>query len=411
MPGTHAGPAHDAFLAARTFRSLDGLRAISILAVIWHHTGYGRFSSTVLDERGYLGVDLFFVISGFLIVTLLLRERRRAGTISLKRFYARRTLRIFPLYYGLIAALMAASLLARPESGTRVALRHDLPFLLTYTANWVPMMSLMAIAWSLAVEEQFYLFWPPLEKLLRPPVLMAVFLVLLAVCQAVNFGFFDGLAADLGFLPQPRNKPTATSILLGVALAHAANSRTGFGWLYAVAGGRAAPFLAAAVIAAVAAVPGDIVGWHEIAVHLGMVWLVASCVIREDHAAAPLLTTPPIARLGVISYGMYLLHMIALQGAGAAMPRLGLTDALWFFALCLGFTWVMAELSFRCYETPFLRLKARFASHPPDAGPTPGSVTRVRKPPRRLSLGPPLQQPAHDTPAATPGAGTDATAS
>lgn len=89
---------YDAYRARRTFGSLDGFRCMSIVAVIWHHSrgdiGFGR-----LGLRGFLGVHVFFVLSGFPIVTLLLREHARNGQISLKAFYARRTLRIMPLYW------------------------------------------------------------------------------------------------------------------------------------------------------------------------------------------------------------------------------------------------------------------------------------------------------------------------
>src|ERR1700724_4707970 len=104
-PGdTVATRAYREFRKTTGFGSLDGLRAFSILAVIWHHAGTANNSWRLLD-RGFLGVDLFFVISGFLIVTLLLREQSSIGEISLKKFYIRRTLRIFPLYYGVILFL------------------------------------------------------------------------------------------------------------------------------------------------------------------------------------------------------------------------------------------------------------------------------------------------------------------
>src|SRR2546421_12834986 len=86
---------HKNYLAAKYFPSLDGLRAISILAVIWYHVPELR----PIWATGFLGVHLFFVISGFLITTLLLREKAATGSISLKKFYIRRTLRIFPAYY------------------------------------------------------------------------------------------------------------------------------------------------------------------------------------------------------------------------------------------------------------------------------------------------------------------------
>ncbi|HEY3820819.1 MAG TPA: acyltransferase [Polyangiaceae bacterium] len=89
-------PTHDHFLGTSRFSSLDGLRCLAVVPVVWHHST-PRPPSGLLG-RGPLGVDLFFAISGFLITTLLLRERRR-GELSVGRFYARRALRIFPAYY------------------------------------------------------------------------------------------------------------------------------------------------------------------------------------------------------------------------------------------------------------------------------------------------------------------------
>src|SRR5882672_6045500 len=90
------------FQKAKYFPLLDGLRAVSIVGVVWHHAGGALHFSGPLS-RGYHGVSLFFVISGFLITTLLLRERSRTGAISLRKFYLRRALRIFPLYYAVLA--------------------------------------------------------------------------------------------------------------------------------------------------------------------------------------------------------------------------------------------------------------------------------------------------------------------
>ena len=92
---------YETYRATGFFSSLDGLRCLSILAVIWVHTGI-RLEGLRLTYQGHLGVDLFFAISGFLITTLLLREREERGRISLRAFYIRRSLRIFPLYYTVV---------------------------------------------------------------------------------------------------------------------------------------------------------------------------------------------------------------------------------------------------------------------------------------------------------------------
>ena len=87
-------------MAVKRFGSLDGLRCLSILAVLWHHSGVDI--DFPLFHRGQLGVRLFFAISGFLITSLLIRERVRHGEVSLRKFYVRRSLRIFPLYYAIL---------------------------------------------------------------------------------------------------------------------------------------------------------------------------------------------------------------------------------------------------------------------------------------------------------------------
>ncbi len=111
-PSENADP-HQAYLDTRFFSSLNGIRCLCCLAVIKEHVNW-KWGGPRLPELGFLGVDLFFAISGFLIVTLLIRERERRGTISLKKFYMRRTLRIFPIYYLLIATVFLAYLAISP---------------------------------------------------------------------------------------------------------------------------------------------------------------------------------------------------------------------------------------------------------------------------------------------------------
>jgi peptidoglycan/LPS O-acetylase OafA/YrhL len=143
---------------------LDGLRAISISLVLLDHLpGCSGFPISLEQEHawklsgvGTLGVGVFFVISGYLITTLLLRELTNRGGIDLGKFYFRRTLRIFPAYFalvGLVGGLAAA--------GVIQLLPGDLLHAVTYTMNYhSPRAWWLGHAWSLAVEEQFYLLWP-----------------------------------------------------------------------------------------------------------------------------------------------------------------------------------------------------------------------------------------------------------
>lgn len=349
-----------AFRARRTFGSLDGFRCVSILAVIWHHArggmDIGRFGT-----RGFLGVDMFFVLSGFLIVTLLLRERDRNGQTSLKAFYARRTLRIMPLYYGVVIGTALLSMLFRPDGETWQSMRHSLPYLLTYTTNWFVVGNLLDITWSLSAEEQFYLLWPPIQKFVPRP--LWVLFGLLVLSQLIHFGLLDATLASLGAGPDDLRmlrETTFTPILLGVLLAHMLHSQKGFERVARVLGHRMAPlWLAAALILALVFMPGDLRGWPRLTVHVLMVGLLASAVVREDHVFAPLLKWPVVVRIGVLSYGMYLLHVFVVHFV-ERLAQHGLPDSFRFPLAVLG-TIAVAELSYRFYEAPFLRLKTRFA--------------------------------------------------
>jgi peptidoglycan/LPS O-acetylase OafA/YrhL len=357
-------PGHAAYLAQRTFGALDGLRAFSILAVLWHHT-YEVPTAWIATSRGFLGVDLFFVISGYLIVTLLLRERDRRGEVSLKNFYIRRFLRIFPVYYGLLLVLMFAFLTVARNSGMRSDFFHDLPWALTYTSNWVGLLTFLEITWSLSAEEQFYLLWPPLERYARRAVVPTL-LFLLVVSQVIHFHLAEPVMAALGFAPhQPEmlRQTGFTPIMLGVLLAHGLHDARWHERLRAVLGGRAVAAVAAVGILAVASWPNpDITGGPRLALHLCMTALVGAAVIREDHLLMPLLRLRPLVRIGALSYGMYLMHMLGRHGARAVLGRLDADGPAALFVLTLVVTYVAAELSFRFYEAPFLKMKDRFSA-------------------------------------------------
>lgn len=363
--------AYRAFRGQRYFGSLDGVRAASILAVVWHHSTPEE-AKALLFYRGFLGVDMFFVLSGFLIVTLLLRERESTGDISLRGFYLRRTFRIFPLYYGIIAAVTLLVML-RPGGQTASLWWHDLPILLTYTANWFHPATFMGVAWSLAAEEQFYLVWPPLERWLRrfvPWILLAA----IAASQAIQFGLADPLLAALGFGPEEPGmlrQTTFTPILLGVVLAHLLHEPRFFRRFHAVLAPKWTPFaLLVPVVALCAFGPPDLSGWPRATLHVLLTLFLASVVVREDNGLAPVMKLWAVRRIGIVSYGMYLFHMIVVDvvGRGLELAGVAIPGAL-FVGTLLG-TWAVAELSFRYYETPFNRLKNRFKARPA-AAPTP----------------------------------------
>ncbi|HET7898547.1 MAG TPA: acyltransferase, partial [Flavisolibacter sp.] len=175
-------------------KQLDSLRAIAVILVIithWFPEGHPlNFYTGVFN-----GVDIFFVLSGFLITRILLENRKEAealGTSKLqitRNFYIRRFLRIFPIYYAYILVLFILG----PKTGTHI--RENIPYFLTYTANfyflqhkWEGMLSHL---WSLSVEEQFYLLWPWLMLFLRRTFVLPVILAAIGIGTACQYFYSD----------------------------------------------------------------------------------------------------------------------------------------------------------------------------------------------------------------------------
>ncbi|MHB8522374.1 MAG: acyltransferase family protein [Limisphaerales bacterium] len=354
---------HRRFRSTRYFGSLDGLRCLSILAVIWYHSGYYPASVGGLAGRGYLGVQLFFVISGFLITTLLLRERDATGRISLKHFYVRRVLRIFPLYYTIVLVYTLLAFLVERHSPVGQLFFAHLKYYLTFTQNWFVNLGdqrvIFYFAWSLATEEQFYLVWPSIEKFLRGrgPVLAASGLIVLSATIA-----FGGLGtwAPPGSLARKAAGGISISICLGVLLAHGLHHRETFRRGWNCFGPRWSALGALVMLGSFACGPGPLSAGAELGVYAAMAWLVGSCVVREDHFLEPILASPPIKTIGVVSYGMYLMHMLAANVVGAGLAKAGLASHGVKFVVMAGVSFGVAWLSYQFYERRFLDLKQRF---------------------------------------------------
>jgi len=357
---------HGEYLALRVFPGLDALRGLAILGVVWHHTGE-LIPSVPLTLRGFLGVDVFFVLSGFLIVTLLLRERDRCGELSLRDFYGRRALRIFPLYYGVLLGLGVLLWLV-PGFSLAGSFWGDLPALLTYTSNWVGVAGMLSVTWSLAAEEQFYLLWPPVERWIGRWWLW-VWVLAVVVNQLASFRLLDPLLPvghrheDLEIL-----QTTFTPILLGVGLAHALHDP---GTYARVAGWLVRPWVRIGLLAVILAIAHgvqDLSGWPRLGLHLGIAASLGAGVVSAGAERgmgkrfARWIDDGLLARLGRVSYGVYLLHLlvahVVTQSLLSRMPLRLPGDR---FVLCLVATWALAEVSFRRYELPILRLKHRFS--------------------------------------------------
>ena len=338
---------------------LDGLRAIAVTAVVWHHTHPG-FSFLPQSNKGFLGVDVFFVLSGFLITTLLLQEKARSGRISLSHFYLRRSLRIFPLYYAVLAALaLYFSLIAPDTSRQREAFLAELPYHASYLSDWVETKTLMSITWSLSAEEQFYLLWPPLLVWLGRRAIWPLAL-LLCVNQAVNFGALDGWldAIGLPYATLSILQSTFTPIFLGAMLAFAMQEIAARQFMHRLT---CWPVLLAMLAVALAATGvNDMRGAPRLAFHMAITALLAGIVLRPGMSVVRWLEWRPLAFVGTVSYGIYLLHKIVLDVLSRGFARAELKSPALLFVLCLLGTIGLAALSYRYFERPILRVKDRF---------------------------------------------------
>lgn len=333
-------------------------------------------------DGGFIGVDIFFVLSGYLICGLLLREHEATGKISLPKFYMRRALRLMPALWALVLVIITAvwyreSILLRPPpkimlyAGTLQQTLDSALYTVLYIVNWKRALnggysaSWFHHAWSLAVEEQFYLLWPALLYfLVRRGGARRVFWAALALA-CVSWGWRVFLLwrgssfARLYFGTDTR----FDALMWGCALAALVHGKA------AVAAPAAQQWLrrGAAVALGVLLWAGCILvirwwvskwfyWWGSVLV----AWLAGLIIFDVTHNPRSLvlhiLCWPPLVRLGMISYGVYLWHTVAGAFFRWTNPSL-FSDKM---ATLIGGTGA-AVLSFYIVERPFLRLKKRFA--------------------------------------------------
>lgn len=349
------------YMTTRHFGSLDGLRFLCITAVIWHHLPErpDLADLSAFFVRGHVGVDFFFVLSGYLITTLLIREEAATGRISLKGFYWRRTLRILPAYYLVVTLAGFNEIVLNGETGSL----EKLPYYYFFLANFLAVedITFLSPTWSLSVEEQYYLVWPALLLLLPRRWIVPLLLGLIALHLAAALGVFDRIgitAIEAGPLRIGLGHATP-AILMGSLAAIVLNIPKGFARLAPLFHAKAAPWICMLLLLLVlASVPGALAGWPNLIVHGLMTATLISLVVREDNGMAPLLKFRPIERIGRISYGIYLYHLF-LQGVVLIVfSRLNWEmNGLAFFLSYYALTILVAGISFHAYESWFQKLR------------------------------------------------------
>jgi peptidoglycan/LPS O-acetylase OafA/YrhL len=378
QPGTDSKRTHRG-----RFVALDGLRGVAVLLVLLAHGSEYYLSPDIfVSYGGWLGVIVFFVLSGFLITHLLLEERARTRRLRLLNFYARRALRIWPLYFAVLGAYAFILPLFDQSTFDSIYVSANDPdfesyrssllaypfFLQNYLVDQSQMPLGLTVFWSLAVEEHFYLFWPLLLVMLRGRWLVPV----LASIVTATFGL--RLLTLLGVLTEYQDVDRMThTVLDGLAagclvacLYHfwpktlRALSRRR--WPYLL-GWALLLFLVWAWLRSMPLYPALPVPeyYRYTLASLGAAAIVA-CIVGREEASRPVLCSRPLTYLGKVSYGMYVLHPVVLGYVASLAVKLDLLHGAGYLLIMVVYLVTVigvASVSFKFFESPILRLKAR----------------------------------------------------
>ncbi|MBK9738630.1 MAG: acyltransferase [Actinobacteria bacterium] len=348
---------------------LDGVRALAVIGVLLYH------ADLTWMKGGFLGVDVFFVLSGFLITTLILEEFDRSGRVDFAKFYLGRARRLLPALVLMLAAVAVAAAFVYRDVASQV--RADTLASIFYVNNWWYILNdqsyfefigrppLLKHLWSLAVEEQFYLIWPAVAFLIvsrfarkglrRAAFVLALLSTAWMVWLSVANGYPDFADPSRAYFGTDSH---AMGLLIGAALATAWRP----GRLKATLSPGGVAIITAAGIAALLGVlyffcfVGEFTPWLYRGGFLLLAGVVALLIAGATHPASPLggwMGTQPFRYIGQRSYGLYLWHWPIFM---LTRPVLDIPlDGPALFALRMALTFGIAELSFRFVEMPIRR--------------------------------------------------------
>ena len=353
--------------STRHISSIDGLRAIAVTAVVLYHLGISWIPG------GFLGVDLFFVISGYVITRLILDSINQSSALDLRAFYAARIRRIYPGFLFMVISTIIFIGVWAPEAIKRFL--SDLPYALSGTINWalvarnqdyfetIGRAPLLQHTWSLAVELQFYLIWPIIlltvlkyfgkKNVARIALIIAIisgtilFLVSLQLDQANSakvshiyfgtdthsLGLFLGSALAVSWIPQNLSANItrrAQDVIDGIGVV---------GLL-----GLISTFLF---------IDESNASLYQIAFPLAAIFgcLVIISLVHPASRFAPIISTPPFRWIGQRSYGIYIWHWVIFQVTRPSVDLSGETWALYLARVLL--VLALADISLRWVEIPF----------------------------------------------------------
>lgn len=347
----------------RYIPALDGVRGIAILVVM-------AFNGHLLGmQGGFIGVDIFFVLSGFLITSLLVQDFRRTSRIGFKNFYLRRALRLLPALFALMLFCIVFVLIFQPDKAANTF--KGVLYTLFYVANWAqappldPGIGPLSHAWSLSVEEQFYIVWPllllALLKIKSKRVVLAVLLFLISGSVTISVWLWQ---VQVPFLRMYFGSDTrAHELLIGCVAALLIS------WgVFQYADRFRGFFHFASAISIVGILSSLFLLRHNTAfVYNGGFTLisVATAIVIVDLVLYPSAISlffefAPLVWVGKISYGLYLWHFPIFEASRKLLE--GRVSPLLYQLFGVVTTFVVATASYYLLEKPFLKLRHRFST-------------------------------------------------
>lgn len=347
--------------------ALDGLRGLAILSVMAFNAHF------LLMKGGFIGVDIFFVLSGFLITALLVQGYHRTSTIGFRNFYLRRALRLLPALFLLMLFCVGYALLLQPYDKAINTLKGVL-YTLFYVANWAqvppyePGIGALSHAWSLSVEEQFYIVWPLLLfillKVKNKVVVLATLVGLIAISILLNIWFWQAGVPHLRMYFGSDTR--AHELLIGCVAALLLSwgiVRRGRGpkWV----------FHAASVVSLAGILASFVLVQHNTAfvynggfalISIGTAILIVDFLLFPS-ALSRVFEFAPLVWIGKISYGLYLWHFPIFEASRKLLEDW--VSPIVYQLIGLALTVVVATASYYLLELPFLRLRHRFNTADP----------------------------------------------
>ncbi len=364
------------------FENLNGLRFLCFLSVFFYHSfyhddpGFDGNETLIFVERnifgnGNLGVNFFFVLSGFLITYLLIEERKLIGKIDIKSFWIRRILRIWPLYFACVVIGFVGFPILKQLIGQTSNETASLFSFLTFTSNFdilksgLPDASILGVLWSIGVEEQFYLIWPIILSLFPIKKYWIPFSII--IISSLTFRYIN----DSYLINEFHTLSCIGDMTIGAFAAWGIIQFTTFKKWIIDLNKVSIGFIYVSFIIIYSFRHELFMQNHTIRIFERMLIaiIIVFIILEQNYSTKSFFKMSRfknISKLGEITYGLYSLHFIGILIAIKITNQLFEQEQLWHIIildtlLAFTFSLIIAKISYRYFEKPFLRLKEKFS--------------------------------------------------